>query len=302
MLNIRSPMFVTSGLVILVAVAAAQPSTTPMKLLDDVRDRRYCELFVVKRQGVRLSADVYNTLGLNDCPQAAWDAIDTAKVASQFGAFRVIRNGPRHFIMDRLASGDVTRSPADIQGLATRPVATMRLRLLDLVEKRAFYVERTIHRTTDWTFLAGKPVYELVSPKGQVYVMQSYSQIVDPSPTYADLAALGSRLKPPKGWQYRSLNRPGSPAAVPSQSAAAHPSAPRRLTSAAAACSSCSGVDASAAFWRERCPDELHRSAFQTALQISRLSQRTCHLTKRGFNFPAHRNLRVSEGVENLLR
>jgi hypothetical protein len=175
-----------------------------MKMLDDVRDRRYCELFVVKREGVRLSADVYNTLGLNDCPQAAWDAIDTAKVASQFGAFRVIRNGPRHFIMDRLASGDVTGSPADIQGLAMRPVATMRLRLLDLIEKRAFYVERTIHRTTDWTFLAGKPVYELVSPKGQVYVMQSYSQIVDPSLAYADLAALGSRLKPPKGWQYRS--------------------------------------------------------------------------------------------------
>jgi hypothetical protein len=202
--NTRSPIFVAAGLVLLVAVAAAQPSTTPMKMLDDVRDRRYCELFVVKRQGVRLVADVYNTLGLNDCPQATWDAIDTAKVASQFGAFRVIRNGPRHFIMDRLASGDVTRSPADIQGLAMRPVATMRLRLLDLIEKRAFYVERTIHRTTDWTFLAGKPVYELVSPKGQVYVMQSYSQIVDPSLGYTDLAALGSRLKPPKGWQYRS--------------------------------------------------------------------------------------------------
>jgi hypothetical protein len=25
-------------------------------------------------------------------------------------------------------------------------------------------------------------------------------------------------------------------------------------------------------------------------------------ITPRGFNFPAHRNLRVSEGVENLLR
>jgi hypothetical protein len=34
--------------------------------------------------------------------------------------------------------------------------------------------------------------------------MQSYSQIVDSSLAYADLAALGSRLKPPKGWQYRS--------------------------------------------------------------------------------------------------
>src|SRR5690349_5853759 len=186
MLDIRSPILVVAGLVILVAAAAAQPSGTPMKMLDDVRDRRYCELFVVKRQGAGLAADVYNTLGLNDCPQAAWDAIDTAKVASEFGALRVIRNGPRHFIMDRLASGDVTRNAADIQGLAMRPVGTLSLDLIDLIEKRAFYVERTVRRTTDWVFLAGKPVYELISPKGQVYVMQSYSLIVDPSLAYTD--------------------------------------------------------------------------------------------------------------------
>jgi hypothetical protein len=204
MLDIRYPISVAAGLVILVTAAAAQSSTSPMKTLDDVRDRRYCELFVVKRQGAGLVADVYNTLGLNDCPQAAWDALDTAKVASEFGAVRVIRNGPRHFIMDRLASGDVTRNASDIQGLAMRPVATMSLGLLELIEKRAFYVERTIGRTTDWIFLAGKLVYELFSPKGQVYVMQSYSQIVDPSLAYTDLVALGSRLKPPKGWQYRS--------------------------------------------------------------------------------------------------
>jgi hypothetical protein len=50
--------------------------------------------FVVKRQGAGLTAGIYNTLGLNDCPQATWDAIDIAKVASQFGAIRVISNGP----------------------------------------------------------------------------------------------------------------------------------------------------------------------------------------------------------------
>jgi hypothetical protein len=204
MLNIRVPIFVAPVLVSLISVAAGQSSTTPMKMLDDVRDRRYCELIVAVRQGVHLVADVYNTLGLNDCPQATWDAINTGKVALQFGAVRVIRNGPRHFVMDRLGSGDATRAPADIQGLAMRPVATMRLRLLDLIGKRASYAERTIRRTTDWVFLAGKPVYELVSPKGQVYVMQSYSQIIDPSLSYADLATLGSRLKPPKGWEYRS--------------------------------------------------------------------------------------------------
>ena len=204
MLDIRSSIFVAAGLTILAPAATAQLSTKPLKMLDDVRDRRYCELFVVKRQRAHLAADVYNTLGLNDCPQAAWDAIDTAKVASDFGAVRVIRNGPRHFIMDRLASGDVMSNATDIQGLDMRVVGTMSLSLVELVEKRAFYVERTIRRTTDWVFLADKPVYELISPKGRVYVMQSYSQIVDPTLGYSDLIALGSRLKPPSGWHYRS--------------------------------------------------------------------------------------------------
>jgi hypothetical protein len=61
MLDIRYPISVAAGLVILVTAATAQSSTSPMKTLDDVRDRRYCELFVVKRQGAGLVADVYNT-------------------------------------------------------------------------------------------------------------------------------------------------------------------------------------------------------------------------------------------------
>src|ERR1700747_2422645 len=101
----------------LAPAATGQPSTKPLRMLDDVRDRRYCELFVVKRQGAHLAADVYNTLGLNDCPQAAWGAIDTGKLASELGAVRVIRNGPRYFIMDRLASGEPTSNGTDIQGL-----------------------------------------------------------------------------------------------------------------------------------------------------------------------------------------
>jgi hypothetical protein len=37
-----------------------------------------------------------------------------------------------------------------------RPVATMKLRLLEFIGKRASYVDRTVHRTTDWTFLSGR--------------------------------------------------------------------------------------------------------------------------------------------------
>lgn len=36
--------------------AAAQPSATPLKMLADVRDRRYCELFVIKRQGALMQS------------------------------------------------------------------------------------------------------------------------------------------------------------------------------------------------------------------------------------------------------
>jgi hypothetical protein len=203
MLKIARLILLALGLTGLTA-AAAQEAAQPKKILNDVRDRRYCELFVVKRQGARLAADIFNTLGLNDCPEAAWNAIDTASLAKSLGAVKIVRNGPRHFLMDRLVSGDVTNDVADMQGLKMRRVATMDLSLLDLVEKRSSYADRTIHRTTDWVFQAGKPVYELIDPKGQAYVMQAYSEIVDPNLSYADLEALASRLKLPQGWQYRS--------------------------------------------------------------------------------------------------
>jgi hypothetical protein len=41
---------------------------------------------------------------------------------------------------------------------------------------------------------------------------------------------------------------------------------------------------------------------FIARLLLSELEKASRKETDRGFNFPAHRNLRVSEGVENLLR
>jgi hypothetical protein len=46
-------------------------------------------------------------------------------------------------------------------------------------------------------------VYELVAADGTVYVMQTYSQIVDPTLTEASLATLASRLQLPEQWHYR---------------------------------------------------------------------------------------------------
>jgi len=45
-------------------------------------------------------------------------------------------------------------------------------------------------------------VYELTNDKGDVYRMQSYSQIADPNLTIEGLELLGERLDLPKGWSF----------------------------------------------------------------------------------------------------
>jgi hypothetical protein len=48
-------------------------------------------------------------------------------------------------------------------------------------------------------------VFELMSPDGSVWVMQSYAQIADKTLTYKQLASLGAELSLPTGWTYRSV-------------------------------------------------------------------------------------------------
>jgi hypothetical protein len=44
-----------------------------------------------------LEATVYNTLGLNDCPVQARNAITEEAMKQRFGAVTVLMNGPRYF-------------------------------------------------------------------------------------------------------------------------------------------------------------------------------------------------------------
>ena len=66
------------------------------------------------------------------------------------------------------------------------------------------YQSTTIERDTEYGYPAGRPVFILDDPDGSPWVMQAYSQIVDPTLTLADLADLGTRLKLPPGWKYRT--------------------------------------------------------------------------------------------------
>jgi hypothetical protein len=47
---------------------AGQAAATEPAGLDQLRNTRYCEMLVVSGGPLGLTARVYNTLGLNDCP------------------------------------------------------------------------------------------------------------------------------------------------------------------------------------------------------------------------------------------
>lgn len=182
------------------AVAATQSMTIP----DDLRNVRYCEIIPVFQEGTTLNVEVYNTLGLNDCPDDAWKKLNAESMAEQYGARVVKLNGPRYWVLNKLVGSGATRNGkvVDFGGIQMTLRATLQTKIWQGSVGDKFYTPNEVHRTTVFTYRAGNRVYELKAPNGDVYMMQSYSQIVDPKLTMDDLEKLGSRLKLPQGWTY----------------------------------------------------------------------------------------------------
>jgi hypothetical protein len=170
--------------------------------MEDVRNARYCEIIPVVRDGLHLTATVYNTLGHNDCPPKIWDGISEDDMKERFGALMVLMNGPRYFIMDEISASGASTSgkTIDVDGMALTMRASIDLGLFDLLHRP--YRETTIDRDTVYRFKAGRPVFLLEASNGGCYIMQAYAQIVDKTLTYDDLPALGAKLKLPSGWRY----------------------------------------------------------------------------------------------------
>ena len=126
-----------------------------------------------------------------------------------------------------------------------RKVATIPIRTAaDLAQTP--YTDRTIERDNTWRWRRGRMVYELVAPGGDVYVMQSYSQILDPKLSLGKLrrarrAARASaglalpRAPPPPRSRGRRQGRQGHdrPGRAPEHLPAGEDHAPARAAQAA---------------------------------------------------------------------
>jgi len=179
-------------------------SGTGQSVPAELRNVRYCEVIPVTRDGRTLTSWVYNTLGLNDCPAAEWDALTEEEVNEEYGSIAAKLNGPRYWVLDKLVGSGTTASGERFTfgGIEMELRAKLETKLREGTVGEQFYVPNEVQRQTVYTYLAGKPVYELTSPEGDVYIMQSYAQIKDKNLTLDDLASLGSRLSLPEGWTY----------------------------------------------------------------------------------------------------
>jgi hypothetical protein len=185
------------------STAATVPSKKAVSA-SNLRTKRYCEVLLVRIASGGATADVYNTFPLNECPQAKWTKLDTKAIATKEGFPFAILNGPRYWLMDSI---DKTASPhlqirKTFGGITMIREASVAVGPLATATKP--YTPHTVDRSTTFTFDAGRRVYELISPAGATYVMQSWSQQAAPTLAEADLAHLATRLHLPAGWRFRT--------------------------------------------------------------------------------------------------
>ena len=178
-------------------------SSRPQRIISDMRNVRYGEVLLVSAQDDALLAEVYGTQMLNDCPAELWDTLNAEEIAKNEGVLFAKLNGPRHWCLDGLGAKAAVVDPVmkDFNGLTMRRLATIDL---SVGFSSAPYQERFVNRGAIFFFDAGSKVWELVNPEGKAYVMQALCIGVDPTNTLDSLDDLGSKLRLPDGWSFRS--------------------------------------------------------------------------------------------------
>lgn len=172
-----------------------------ISVIGDVFGKRYGEVLLVRAGEAGPEATIYNTFPLNDCPAALWDGLDAKAIADENGAVAALLNGPRYWLMSRIGKADrESMQRKTFGGLEMNRQATVALSSMN----PAPYNVNKVDRKAVFTFDAGREIYELVDPDGRRWIMQTYSQTVDPKLTLADLPRLSGSLSLPPGWRYET--------------------------------------------------------------------------------------------------
>lgn len=174
---------------------------------ENLSGKRYGEVLLVTPGEAGPQATVYNSYPLNDCPAELWSALDAKAIATENGAATALLNGPRYWLMNEIEK--MTQAPRIVKNFGGIDMLLQAQVLLSAMHP-APYTANQVHRHTVFTYNAGEEVYELRDSAFRRWVMQTWSQIVDPNLSRADLPGLAERLNLPEGWTYqtRTLESP----------------------------------------------------------------------------------------------
>jgi hypothetical protein len=181
---------------------------TTQQIFDNTRGYRYMEVFMTC---LDKGTGIYNTMALNIKPSDGRDSAPSdlmanysdQQVMTEYNSPFAWMSGIRHWTHDKMRIL-LSNNVRNLDGLDTRWGADAAINPENFNTAEAAYVMSNVTCNRTWYFDAGKPVYILDDPKGTPFVMQSYSLIVDQNQTMADLPNLGSTLKLPAGWKFRT--------------------------------------------------------------------------------------------------
>jgi hypothetical protein len=180
---------------------------------DGLMGTRYTEILLVFGNALTRNymAGVYNSAGLNGAnpagggdssPAVILDKIDMKRVKEDNSALSAIKNGACLWTVDHI--GVKAGKERDFQGLKARWVMWFPIPEELREGKDLSYAVMHAHRDTSMGIRKGSRAYILDDPQGNSWVMKSASLIKDSNQKFEDLKDLGSRLKVPAGWKFRS--------------------------------------------------------------------------------------------------
>jgi uncharacterized membrane protein len=174
--------------------ATAEAEESKLFDFEGTRGLRYVELFAIGPEWIT----VYNSIGLSDGPPDLWDATDETAAAQQLGVGKVLKNGPHWWASDKLTAR-YSVAVTTVNGIAYRTVARLPAFIAQSgkIEPPHYTVVEANKEGVN-VYAAGEPIYELISPDGDAFVLQSTN--IPPE----ELTTLGERLVPAEGWQFRT--------------------------------------------------------------------------------------------------
>lgn len=193
--------------------SAPAASSTTSQPPSELRDYPYCEVIPGNVSGSTLTQHVFNTLAYGPCLSSQFATVTPQNIIDAYNASYsppatvADINGPRAWVLDSItATGGVTSSgeTLTVNGIKFGLTGMLSFPVGSPAVGSNPYVPYTVSRNTIYLYKAGRLVYELTDPSGNVYVMQAYSKQIDPNLTINALPNIGPTNQLASGWTYSS--------------------------------------------------------------------------------------------------